>query len=140
MYKKSEWKKDVKEKIGMDVEKGIREKCQNLRKTRSIRDDPYEMKQYLQETSLTEATEILKTRLHMTKLTCNYGIKDDSCPLCGMTCKVETEHFFSECNVTRRMAAVWETSPADINGPLSHMRRAKKHLKGVEKMMEHFMR
>ena len=136
---KSEWKKEVKEKIGKEVEKSIRKECQNLRKTRSIRDDPYEMKQYLQETSLTEATEILKTRLHMTKLTCNYGIKAELCPLCGVKCKVETEHFFSECRITRKIAAVWEASPEDINGPLNQMRRAKKHLKSVEKMMERLM-
>ena len=91
---KSEWKKEVKEKIGKKVEEEIRECCRKMRKTRTIQEDTYIMKEYLKETSMNDATDILRTRLHMTRLPCNYGYKLASCPLCGMKGKQETEPLF----------------------------------------------
>ena len=78
-------------------------------------------------------------RLHMTKLPCNYGIKKDSCPLCGLEENVETEHFFSCCLMTKRIAEIWGVTSQDLNGPVENLKNAKNHLKKVEIMMEQHM-
>ena len=136
---KSEWKKEVKRGLSQRTELEIREKCCQMRKTRSIKDEPYTMKEYLKETAITEGTDILKTRLHMTKLPCNYGVQSDRCQLCGSDVKTETEHYFSQCRATQRMANIWETKPEDLMGSLEQCRKAKNHLKKVEIMMERYM-
>ena len=73
---KSVWKKEVKEKINKETENEIRTKCKELDKTRTIRNDPYTIKQYLQESTMTTATDILMTRLHMTRL--QYTVSQDN--------------------------------------------------------------
>ena len=123
-----------KRKIGKKVEEEIRTNCKRMSKTRTIMNDEYKIKPYLQETTLTEATDILRTRLHITKLTCNYG-KNDNCPLCGYIGHIRTEHYF-ECPMVKTIAEIWETTKKDLNGPLEHLVRAKNHLRKVEMMME----
>ena len=106
---KSEWKKEVKSKINQGVEKLVRDACAEGSKTRTVKDDVFELKNYLKENTVTEATDILKTRLHMTKLTCNYKrrqqkqIQNTPCPLCGCSGIVKTEHYFRSCVVTRNL-------------------------------------
>ena len=137
---KSVWKKEVKERIGRKVEEEVRKRCRNMRKTRTVQEEPYAMKDYLKETSMTEATDILKTRLHMTRLPCNYGYKLTSCPLCGREGKQETEHYFSQCSATVHLAKIWAVEAVDMKGPLEHQKRAKNHLKKVEVLMETHMK
>ena len=136
---KSAWKKDVKQKIQERVEEEIQEKCNNMKKTRTIKDDPLKMKQYLQDMTLSEASDILRMRLHMTKLPCNYGKDANQCPLCGHQGKVDTKHYFGECQMTRRIADIWETRSEDLNGSVEKLRNAKNHLKKVEIMVEQYM-
>ena len=136
---KSGWKKHVKERITSKVEEEIREKCRNLKKTRSISEDNFELKDYLKDTTLTEANDILKVRLHMTKLPCNYGSSSDYCHLCGFQGKVESEHYFEQCQVTKRLANIWETQAEDLKGSIEQLKKAKNHLKKVEIMMERYM-
>ena len=136
---KSTWKKEVKEQIKNKVELEIKEKCADLRKTRTVREDPHALKQYLQECTPKEASELLRTRLHMTKLTCNYGVSSNQCPLCGYQGKTETEHFFEKCKRTRRLAEIYETKADDIAGTADQMKKATKHLKKVEVMMERYV-
>ena len=73
---KSEWK-EVKGKIRMAVEEDVKIQCNTMKKTRTIRNDKYEMKEYLKKTSPTEASEILRMRLHMARLPCNYTSSKD---------------------------------------------------------------
>ena len=112
---KSEWKKEVKEKINMRVEEYVRSCCQKGRKTRTVKGDVFGMKMYLLETSVTEASDIMKTRLHMTKLACNYGGEQkSSCPLCGCQTVIETEHYFKKCKVTKHLARIWGAEEEDV--------------------------
>ena len=136
---KSTWKKQVKEKISIKVEEEIREKCEELTKTRLLKKDEYKMKQYLQECSLTESTDIMKSRMHMVKLPCNYGLHRDKCPLCGQSGKIVTEHYFEQCQMTRRMAGIWKTNCEHLGGSIDCMKKAKNHLKKVEILMEQYM-
>ena len=134
---KSEWKKEVKEKIGGKTEKIIRNECTRLRKTRTVCNDPHKLKEYLKNTNLTEAKDILRSRLHMTRLTCNYG-HISCCPLCGSDEKIETEHYFSKCGWTKHLAKIWRTTANDLSGNLDEMKRAAKHLNKVEVLMEQY--
>ena len=135
---KSEWKKEVKDKIGKKTEITIRDKCG--RKTRTIQNDQYKLKDYFKLTNLTESKDILRSRLHMTKLTCNYGhTENPRCPLCGCDGKMETEHYFTQCLRTRNLANIAKTTANDLSGTLNEMLRAKNHLKRVEVQMEYHM-
>lgn len=137
---KSAWKKEVKEKIQEIVENEIKQKCKEMKKTRSVKDGPYCMKEYMKETPLKEASDILRTRLHMSKFTCNYGGERNICPLCGRIGEVTTEHYFGECHATRKLAEIWKTGPGDLEDTMERVRRAKNHLKKVEVMMERHMK
>ena len=136
---KSEWKKNVKKQIEKKMELEIREGCNELRKARTIEDDPYSLKQYLQECAPEEAADIIRARMHMSKLPCNYGVNSGQCPLCGFRGKVETEHYFKSCQRTKRLAMIWDTSAEDLKGSPEQLKKAKNHLKKVEVMMERYM-
>ena len=135
---KSEWKREVKKKIGKKVEEEVRERCKIMKKTRTIKDDEYKTKNYLQETVMSEATDILRTRLHMAKLKCNYeSSKNSACPLCGEQNDIKTEHYFGECKMTSHLAKIWNTTEEDMRSTEGEeLRRAKNHIKKVEMMME----
>ena len=75
----------------------------------------------------------------MTKITCNYRNKlnDPTCPLCGQGGVIRTEHYFTDCKMTSRLAQIIDTTHNDlISTDLEKLRRAKNHLKKVEIMME----
>ena len=63
---KSKWKKTVKECIRRKTEESIKDKCKEQSKSRSVRNDSYEMKEYMKETTIKEMKEIVKTRVHVT--------------------------------------------------------------------------
>ena len=108
---KSVWKKEVKEKIRQKTEEYVREECRKQKKARNIKEDKYEAKPYLIETTCTSAKEIMEVRLNMVKLPCNYkGINyNGKCVLCGETEEIaehylqcsETEYIRERCNVTQ---------------------------------------
>ena len=136
---KSEWKKKVKEQIGKKMEVEIRESCAELRKTRTVKDEPYSIKQYLLECTPKDAAEILRARLHMSKLPCNYWVDNGGCPLCGFKGKAVTEHYFENCQRTRRLAQIWETTAHDLEGSVDQLKKASNHLKKVEILIERYM-
>ena len=57
---------------------------------------------------MTETTDILRTRLHVTKLPCYYGLGGEGCPLCKKRGKIATEYYFADSCATRRLAEVWD--------------------------------
>ena len=90
-----------------------------------------------------EASEILRTRLHMSRLVCNYSQKQSDkyiCPLCEHKGKITTEHYFQECTGTRCLAEIWNTNPEDLKGTYQELQRAKNHIKKVEVLMEPYMK
>ena len=52
---------------------------------------------------------------------------------------IGTEHYFRECQMTRRLAGAWETDAKDLNGSVTDLKKSKNHLKKVEVLMEHYM-
>ena len=92
--RKSQWKKHVKGRIRIVVEEEIRNGCTSDGKGRTVTKDEYSMKNYIKELPVDMASEILKVRLHMTRLPCNYGDRS-KCWLCD-SALVKTEHYL-EC-------------------------------------------
>ena len=133
---KSKWKGIVKEKIRKETEKTIRAECETRSKGRTVMKDEYTLKQYFKETTLTQTTQILMTRLHMTKLPCNYKntIEDEKCWLCGGT-NITTEHYF-KCPQTESLKRRWNTRVGDLQGAPEELARASDFISEVEKMLE----
>ena len=133
---KSTWKKHVKGKIGEKMEIEIRGECYKLRKTRTIREDRYERKEYLNNMDLQNIKKILRTRLHMTKLPGNYkGRGEGTCVLCSVE-KGSTEHYF-QCPSVRQLVEAWEVERSDLESlETSTMKTVANFLEKVECMME----
>ncbi len=83
----------------------MRERCHKLRKGRTVCANAWGVKGYL-EMKVGEAQEIMKMRLHMMPLPCNYGGSDDGCPVCNETGKVDTEHYL-RCESFQYMRMKW---------------------------------
>ena len=127
---KSAWKKKVKEKIKTKTEETIRRTCETQSKARTVVADEYKLKEYLTKTTITEAKQILKARLHMLKLPCNYG-KNENCWLCGEVNDVSTEHYFN-CSGTRDLLRIWNAKEDDLESMnKSKLRRSTKFLEHV---------
>ena len=107
---KSTWKKAVKTKIKAAMEREIREGCSKLKKGRTIQQDCFERKEYLDERSIEESKQITKMRLHMTDVPCNYG-QGEVCWLCGVG-GVNSEHYF-QCVETERLRKCWNIQTSE---------------------------
>ena len=103
---KSAWKKEVKEKINGQNEKEVRGKCKEMRKGRSVDKDCWGIKRYILELSYNEAREVMKTRLHMMPLPCNYDQSDKGCKLCDEMKNIDTEHYM-HCKGTTYIRRKW---------------------------------
>ena len=111
---KSTWKKNVKQKIREKTEELLRKEGETLSKSRTSLLEKYEMKDYMRETTIYQAKRILKSRLHMMKLPCNYKAnKGEGCWLCGSKDKIRTEHYY-ECKGTARLRKNWNAKVEDL--------------------------
>ena len=137
---KSRWKKHVKVKITERMEKEIRERCTGMTKARTIKDDVYERKKYLQIANFSDTKKILKTRLHMNKFPGNYkGSGEGICPLCNIK-KGNLEHYF-QCKFTRQLVEVWEVGIQDIGTlQMERMKAVANFAEKVELLLEPMMR
>ena len=99
--KKSRWKKEVKKKITEGCECKIRVVCENSTKGRTAATEKYELKPYLVQLPIHQAKHVLRMRLHMVDIPCNYGERD-SCWLCGVVETIRTEHYL-ECSGTEHL-------------------------------------
>ena len=88
---KSTWKKHVKKRIAAAIEEEVREGCAKSSKGRTVARDDFTMTNYLQCLPVGDASSILKVRLHMSALPCNYGDKS-ACWMCDEE-GVKTEHY-----------------------------------------------
>ena len=81
---KSKWEKQVKEKTGKSIEERTKQKMTNKTKARTIAEDKWERKKYLKECDSDTINDVIKTRLHMWHMNCNYkrDNTDTKCPLC----------------------------------------------------------
>ena len=90
---KSKWKKQVEEKTGKSTEETTKQKMANKTKSRTKVEDKWERKKYLHGCDSDTIKEVIKVRLHMWQVNCNYkkDNTDTKCPLC-QTSEDTTEH------------------------------------------------
>ena len=133
---KSTWKKKVKERIREKTEESIRANCENQSKARTVMIEKYELKDYLKKAPVAEAKQILKARLHMMKLPCNYGRKDESCWLCGSDGEVTTEHYY-RCIGAKGLQRNWNAKEEDLQSTnRTRLIRTTKFLEQVEEIFK----
>ena len=90
---KEKWKTYVKNKINEELQKELRTKCEEMTKLKIIKNDKYEMKQYVKMLCEKESN-IMTARLNMNNISFNHG-KLNVCKMCKN--ELETlEHVF-EC-------------------------------------------
>ena len=110
---KSEWKKQVKGKIEKSIEGRTKQEMTNKTKARTIIEDKWERKKYLQECDSETIKDVIKIRLHMWQVRCNYkgDNTDTKCPLCK---KIEdtTEHEL-ECEKDKKFTLSKEDSKGE---------------------------
>ena len=107
---KSKWKKQVKEKIGKSIEERTKQEMANKTKARTIVEDKWERKKYLQECDSDTIKDVIKIRLYMWQVNCNYkrDNNDTKCPLCKKS-EDTTEHVL-ECKKAKRFTLIKENS------------------------------
>ena len=83
---KSCWKKYIKKALRKCSDRRIKEVCKSMYKSRTVVNDEYKLKTYLEQTNITqEAKDILMMRLHMIKLDCNFRCRKENqrCEICS---------------------------------------------------------
>ncbi len=134
---KSRWKKKVKEKIKKKVGEKIRKECYGKSKSRTILQGRYEKKEYLEDATITQAKLILKTRLHMVKIPCNYKNidLDNCCWLCGDE-NIRTEHYY-ECSGTKVLRKTWAAKEVDLTSTdMYTLLRTSKFMEKIAEMYQ----
>ena len=113
-YKKSKWKKLVKEKIQQYVNKEYQQESKTMKKLRFVHEKQIKRKEYIEVCTTNEIENIIKTRLNMQEFKCNFKGKDKEieCPLCKEEPDT-TEHVF-ECKVIKRVLETRETRCRDV--------------------------
>ena len=69
---KSKWKKEIKGKIGKSIEEKTKQEMTNQTKGRKIIEAKSERKKYLQECDNETIKDVIKVRVHMWQVSCNY--------------------------------------------------------------------
>ena len=136
---KSSWKKHVKQKIKEKMEREIRDRCLKMSKGRTVKNDKYEKKKYFSMMNMTEMKQVIRVRMHMSKLPGNYKEGGDGmCPLCNEE-KGSTEHYF-ECTNTKRLAGEWGAKKEHlVSQEPNVMKRVANFIEKVEIMLQPMM-
>ena len=95
---KSKWKKQVKGKIGKSIAERTKQEMTNKTKARTIVEDKWGRKKYLQECDSDTIKDVIKIRLHVWQQNCNYK-RDNTgtkCPLCK-----KSDHVL-ECEIAKK--------------------------------------
>ena len=123
---KSKWKKQVKEKIRKSIEERTRQEMANKTKARIIVEDKWEKKKYLQEYDSDTMKDVIKIRLHMWQVNCNYkrDNTDTKCPLCQKS-EDTTEHVL-ECEKAKKFTLSKENSKEEWEEITEIYRKNKK--------------
>ena len=107
---KSKWKNQVKEKIRKSIEERTKQEMANKTKARTIVEDKWERKKYLQEYDSDTIKDVIKIRLHMWQMNYNYKRHntDTECPLCQKS--EDTTEYVLECEKAKKFTLSEENS------------------------------
>ena len=81
-YKKSDWKKFVKQRISQYITKDMEEERKSKEKLRFCESRTDFPQEYLIHMKYSDAQLFLQTKLNMLDVKCNYGGKSERCPMC----------------------------------------------------------
>ena len=125
--KKEDWKKMIKEKINimMNVEFKLRKVQSTKLRHLTQNDKGWGQADYLKELGISNATEVLKTRLEMRDIGRNFG-KERVCKGCG---EEETTEHLLECWEVRRKIASWGNTQWICEGNGKDLIKATKIIK-----------
>ena len=92
----------MKEKIGKPTEERTKQEMANKTKARTIVEDTRKRKKYLQDCDSDTVKDVIKIKLHMWQVNCNYKKynTDTKCPLCQKS-EDTTEHVL-ECEKAKK--------------------------------------
>ena len=123
---KSKWKKQVKEKIGKSIEERTKQEMANKTKARTIVEDKCERKKQLQECDIDTIKDVIKIRLHMWQVNCNYK-RDNTDTKCPLSQKSEgtTDHVL-ECQKAEKFTLSNENSQEEWEEITESYRKNKK--------------
>ena len=123
---KFKWKKQVKGKIGKLTKERTKQEMANKTKARTIVEDKWERKKYLQECDSDTIKDVIKIRLHMWQVNCNYkrDNTDTKCPLCQKS-EDTTEHVL-ECEKAKKFTLSKENSKEEWEEITEIYRKNKK--------------
>ena len=124
---KSKWKKQVKEKIRKSIEERTRQEMANKAKARIIVEDKWEKKKYLQEYDSDTMKDVIKIRLHMWQVNCNYKTHntDTECPFCQKS-EDTTKHVL-ECEKAKKFTLSKENSKEEQEETTEIYKKNKKN-------------
>ena len=132
---KSQWKRQVKKNIRERTGEVIRKECAERTKTRTVRNEPYKLQEYLKELPIKVSKEVLLYRLHMINVPMNYKNtwKQHTCPLCK-NYEGTTEHYFV-CQQTKVLRKVWGVTCINEK-TLNKMSNIAGYMKDVQTLLE----
>ena len=136
---KSAWKKHIKSKISAVNKEEVILCCKNGVKTWFISSNEWGRQKYLDNGSVEEVKQILKTRLCMVNLPCNQRRKEETsgCSMCGEKRKIRMEHYFvcSRLAHLRRIMNIHHAPEEYINGSIDYMLKASRYLQTVARLV-----
>ena len=136
---KSEWKREVKSKIGVTNQKRVVLKCKEGVKTRFICDDEWGRKKYLNNATTEDIRRVMKLRLCMIPVPCNQRRREEEpgCKLCGCTTKIRMEHYYTCPRLDRLRGNMNISSNLDgqlFKGPVSKLLKEAAFMETVSKL------
>ena len=131
---KSKWKKIVKGKINKKNEETVMEESKRMSKSRTARNGGWGKRPYINEGRPNEINQIMRMRLHMVQLPCNYkNTKEDGnqCRLCLLRGKIQTEHYF-RCRKLKNLRNQWGVQEEDLDSQdINKLLKASKFINSV---------
>ena len=100
----------MKEKIRTSIEERTKPKMANKTKARTMVEEKWERKKYLHECDIDTIKDVVKIKLHMWQVNCNYkrDKTDTKCPLCKKS--EDTTNHVLECGKAKKFALSKENS------------------------------
>ena len=92
---KYQWKRRVKNKVNITVEKSLHNECHKMKKLDHAKTDDANIKWYIKNVSWKAARTIFEVRSNMVKIDSNFGKSESQCYICGQN--DTTSHLF-ECD------------------------------------------
>ena len=96
---KAEWKRMVNSGVQKKLDKELERMKKIMKKMRHIKKTRFKESAYVPKCSIRELSEVLRVKLNMTKLRCNYG-KQEQCKFCSVA-QESTEHMI-DCEEVRK--------------------------------------